>query len=178
VANGFQRAIYNLANAVPLAIMTALAWYLEFNTWRIPTILLVTAVAVIVLFAFCFYHGKNKCSVKRINVSKIISKDSWLVAYVISYVLPFAYMVMSDYHIVSLLVVAIMLILVIIPAIMALPNILLFFVGYHFYEIETESTGVGDYMLISKRRRIRNKADVKTVMRVFEKLLIDTKGEK
>ena len=172
MANGLQRAIYNLANAVPLAVMTALAWYLEFKTWRIPIILLTAAVAVTVLFAFCFYYGKNNCSVKSINVSKIISKDSWLVAYVIAYV------VMSDYNIVSLIVVALMLVLVIIPAIMALPNILLFFVGYHFYEIETESTGVGDYMLISKRRRIRNKADVKTVMRVFEKLLIDTKGEK
>ncbi len=178
MANGFQRAIYNLANAVPLAIMTALAWYLEFKTWRIPIILLLAAVSVTVLFAVCFYQGKKNCSVKSINVSKIISKDSWLVAYVVAYVLPFAYMVMSDYHIVSLIVVAIMLLLVIIPAIMALPNILLFFVGYHFYEIETESTGVGDYILISKRQRIRNKADIKTVVRVFEKLLIDTKGEK
>lgn len=96
----------------------------------------------------------------------------------VAYVLPFAYMVMSDYHIVSLIVAVLMLILVFIPAIMALPNILLFFVGYHFYEIETESTGVGDYILISKRRRIRNKSDIKTVLRVFEKLLIDTKGEK
>ncbi|HPH11014.1 MAG TPA: hypothetical protein PKW59_09120 [Thermotogota bacterium] len=178
MANGFQRAIYNFANAVPLAIMTALAWYLEFKTWNIPIILLGVAVAVTVLFAVCFYFGKNNCPVKSINVSKIISKDSWLVAYVIAYVLPFAYMVMSDYHIVSVMVVGIMLVLVIIPAIMALPNILLFFVGYHFYEIETESTGVGDYILISKRQRIRNKADVKTVIRVFEKLLIDTKGGK
>ena len=53
---------------------------------------------------------------------------------------------------------------------MALPNILLFFVGYHFYEIDTESAGVGDYILVSKRGRIRNKADVKTVMRVFAKI--------
>lgn len=178
MANGFQRAIYNLANAVPLAVMTALAWYLEFKTWSVPIILFAVAVAVTVLFAVCFYYGKNNCTVKNINVSKIISKDSWLVAYVIAYVLPFAYMVMSDYHIVSLMVVGIMLVLVIIPAIMALPNILLFFVGYHFYEVETESTGVGDYILISKRQRIRNKADVKTVIRVFEKLLIDTKGGK
>ena len=34
MANGLQRAIYNLANAVPLAVMTALAWWLEFHTWR------------------------------------------------------------------------------------------------------------------------------------------------
>lgn len=178
MANGFQRAIYNLANAVPLAVMTALAWYLEFKTWRFPVILIIVAVTVTALFAICFSYGKKNCSVKNINVSKIISKDSWLVAYVVAYVLPFAYMVMSDYNIVSLIVVVLMLVLVIIPAIMALPNILLFCVGYHFYEIETESTGVGDYILISKRHRIRNKADVKTVMRVFEKLLIDTKGEK
>jgi hypothetical protein len=178
VANGFQRAIYNLANAVPLAVMTALAWHLEFKSWWVPAILIVAAATVTVLFAICFSYGRNNCSVKSINVSKITSKDSWLVAYVVAYVLPFAYMVMSDYHIVSLIVAVLMLILVFIPAIMALPNILLFFVGYHFYEIETESTGVGDYILISKRRRIRNKSDIKTVLRVFEKLLIDTKGEK
>ena len=178
MANGFQRAIYNLANAVPLAVMTALAWHLEFKSWWVPAILIVAAATVTVLFAICFSYGRNNCSVKSINVSKITSKDSWLVAYVVAYVLPFAYMVMSDYHIVSLIVAVLMLILVFIPAIMALPNILLFFVGYHFYEIEAESTGVGDYILISKRRRIRNKSDIKTVLRVFEKLLIDTKGEK
>lgn len=178
MANGFQRAIYNLANAVPLIIMTAIAWYIEFNTWCVPIILIVAVATETVLFSICFSYGRNNCSVKSINVSKITSKDSWLVAYVVAYVLPFAYMFMSDYHIVSLIVAVLMLILVFIPAIMALPNILLFFVGYHFYEIETESTGVGDYILISKRRRIRNKSDIKTVLRVFEKLLIDTKGEK
>lgn len=36
MANELQRAIYNLANAVPLAVMTALVWWLEFHTWRIP----------------------------------------------------------------------------------------------------------------------------------------------
>lgn len=177
MANTLQRLIYNLANAVPLAIMTALVWYLEFKTWIIPVILLSTAAIVTALFAFCFRYGKNNCSIKNIMVSKIISKDPWLVAYVIAYVLPFAYMVISDYHIVSFIVVGVMLVLVIIPAIMALPNILLFIVGYHFYEIETEVTGVGDYILISKRSTIRNKTDIKTVMRVFEKLLIDTKEE-
>jgi hypothetical protein len=174
VANWFQRAIYNLANAVPLAGMTALAWWLEFKTWYIPVILLVIACVVTVIFSICFCYGKDNCSNKNINVSKIISKDSWLIAYVVAYILPFSYMVMSDYHIVSLVVFGLMLVLVFIPAIMALPNILLFLCGYHFYELETD-TGVGDYILISKRRRIRNKGDIKTVMRLFEKLLIDTK---
>jgi hypothetical protein len=116
VANGFQRVIYNLANAVPLAVMTALAWHLEFKSWGVPAILIVAAATVTVLFAICFSYGRKNCSVKSINVSKITSKDSWLVAYVIAYVLPFAYMVMSDYHIVSLIVAVLMLILVFIPA--------------------------------------------------------------
>lgn len=176
MGNKFQRAIYNLSNAVPLAGMTALVWYLEFKTWRVPIILLAVAIVVTILFAICFRYGMKNCSNKNINVSKIVSKDPWLLAYVVAYILPFAYMIMSDYRIVSLIVAVIMLAIVIFSAIMALPNILLFIVGYHFYEIETDSTGVGDYILISKRQRIRNKADVKTVIRVFEKLLIDTKG--
>ena len=177
MANGFQRAIYNLANAVPLAVMTALVWYLEFQSFFVPVILLSVSMGVIILFALCFSYGKGNCSTKNINVSKIISKDSWLAVYVIAYMFPFAYMVMDDFNIATLIVFGLMLILIFIPAIMALPNILLFFVGYHFYEIETESTGVGDYLLISKRRQIRNKSDVKIVIRIFEKLLIDTKED-
>ena len=178
MANWLQRAIYNLANTVPLVGMTVLARWLEFKSWRIPLILLAAAVAETVLFAACFHYGKKNCSVKCINVSKIISKDSWLVAYVIAYLFPLTYKGVLDYHIVSLIVVALMLVLFFLQTNMALPNILLSFVGYHFYEIETDSTGVGDYMLISKRRRIRNRIDVKSVMRVFDKLLIDKKGEK
>ena len=120
MANVFQRIIYNFANAVPLAGMTALAWWLEFKTWRVPVILLGVAFAVAVIFAMCFCYWRKNCSTKSINVSKIISKDSWLVAYVIAYILPFAYMVMTDYHIVSLIVIGLMLVLVFIPAIIFL----------------------------------------------------------
>lgn len=74
MANGFQRVIYNLANAVPLAVMTALAWHLEFKSWGVPAILIVAAATVTVLFAICFSYGSKNCSVKSINVSKITSK--------------------------------------------------------------------------------------------------------
>lgn len=178
MGNGFQRIIYNLANTVPLILITALAWYLQFKTCYVPVILIITAIGVIILFVLCFFYWSKSYSVKNINVSKITSKDSWLATYVITYMFPFSYIVIPDYHIVSLMVIIAMLAIVIVSATMALPNILLFFMGYHFYEVETESTGVGDYILISRRKQIRNKADIKTVMRVSEKLLIDTKGEK
>ncbi len=176
MANGLQRFIYHLANAVPLLFMTALVWYIQYKTWRTPVGLLAVAVIITILFAVCFSHGKNNCSIKNINVSSISSKDSWLVAYVIAYLSPFADMIMSNFDIVSLVVFVLMFGIVTVLSTMALPNILLFFVGYHFYKISTDSTGVSDYLLISRRRRIRNKTDIKRVMRVFEKLLIDTEG--
>lgn len=175
MANTLQRFLYNLANAVPLMFMTALVWYIQYRTWSIPVVLLTVAVVITILFAVSFSYGKNNCSIKIINVSSISSKDSWLVAYVLAYLFPFASIIISDFHIVSLIVIVLLLALVFIPSIMALPNILLFFVGYHFYEIGTDSTGVSDYLLLSKQSRIRNKTDVKWVIRLFEKLLIDAK---
>jgi hypothetical protein len=157
--------------------MTALVWIIQYKTWLVPCILIAFSILVTVMFAICFTYGKTHCSIKIINVTTISSKDAWLVAYVVAYLFPFAYMVMSDFNVVSLIVAILMVILVFIPSIMALPNILLFAIGYHFYEIGTESTGISDYLLISKRKRIRNKTDIKNVMRVFEKLLIDTKEE-
>jgi len=175
MGNALQRFIYHLANAVPLMLMTALVWLIQYENILFPIILILVALVIAILFLICFSYGKKHCAIKNINVTSITSKDSWLVAYVVAYLFPFTYMVMSDFHIVSLIVVVIILGLVILPSIVALPNILLFAFGYHFYEIGTDSTGINDYLLISKQSRMRNKKDITTVMRVFEKLLIDTK---
>ncbi|PRR79965.1 hypothetical protein [Clostridium luticellarii] len=177
MANALQRIIYYVANAVPLLLMTALAWGIQYKTWLVSCILIAFSAFITMLFAVCFTYGKTHCSTKTINVTAISSKDAWLFAYVVAYLFPFAYKVMPDFHIVSLIVVILMVILVFISSIMALPNILLFIIGYHFYKIGTESTGISDYLLISKRKHIRNKTDIKNVMRIFEKLLIDTKEE-
>lgn len=72
MANGIQRAIYNLANAVPLAIMTALVWYLEFKTWRIPGILLAVAIVVTILFAFAM--GRITAQLKALMCQKLFQK--------------------------------------------------------------------------------------------------------
>lgn len=178
MANTLQRTIYHLANLVPLMLMSALVWYIQYNTCYVPCILVAASITVIIVFYYYFTYGKNNCSVKNINVTSIASKDIWFVAYVILYIFPFAKTLMSDFYFVILLLVFLILALVIILSNIALPNVLLFIVGYHFYEVKTDSTGISDYLLISKRKSIRNKADVKQVIRVFEKLLIDLKGDK
>ncbi len=45
--------------------------------WQYMNVVTTFRVAVTVLFAVCFYYGKNNCPVKSINVSKIISKDNF-----------------------------------------------------------------------------------------------------
>ena len=174
MANKTQRFLYHLSNAVPLAAMAALAWYLQEKTWYVPVILLSVAICVAVIFLIYFSYGRQNCSVKTIKVTSISSKDSWLVAYVLTYFFPFASMAISEYNVAIVIVLIVFLAFVIERSIIAMPNMLLFFMGYHFYEVNTEeSNGMGDFLLITKRKRIRNKADVKTVIRIFEILLID-----
>ncbi len=173
MANVLQRFIYHFSNAVPLMLMTALVWFTQNNNIFIPIILISVSIVVTILFFGCFSYAKKHCAVKNINITSIASKDSWLIAYVVAYLLPFTYMVISDFHIVSVSVVVMLLLLVLIPGIFALPNFLLFFAGYHFYEVSTDETGINDYLLVSKKNRIRNKTEIKNVVRVFEKLLID-----
>ena len=175
MANALQRMIYHLSNMVPLLLMTGLVWYIQKKSWLVPLVLLALAILITIIFAICFKYGKNNCSVKQIKVTQITAKDSWILAYILAYLLPFATLVLSDYDIILLIFIALALALVIISAVFALPNILLFICGYHFYELGTE-TGIGDYLLISKRKRIRSKTEIKNVLRVFEKLMVDMKG--
>ena len=176
MTNAIQRIIYYISNTVPLLLMTGLVWYIQNKTLIVPLVMFAVALFITTVFAICFAYGKNNCSIKLINVSSISSKDNWILAYIITYLFPFAHLVISDYNTVLLVSAGLILALVIVPAILALPNILLFVGGYHFYEIGTDDTGISDYLLISKRKRIRNKTEIKTVFRVFEKLLMDTKG--
>ena len=100
MANYMQKFIYHLANIVPLVVVAALAWYVQYKTWNIPIVLLVVAVCITIVFALCFIYGKDNCSVKHIRVTSISSKDNWVVAYILAYILPFANLVISDFSIV------------------------------------------------------------------------------
>lgn len=54
----------------------------------------------------------------------------------------------------------------------AIPNPILFFRGYHFYQVSSEH-GISGGVLISKRK-LRKAKDVKTVNRIFDFLFLDT----
>lgn len=85
--------------------------------------------------------------------------------------LPLANMVIDEWNLFILAGISLT-IGVVIPFInCAIPHPLLFFRGYHFYNLTTEN-GISSYILISKKK-IRNKKEIKLVGRIFEFLLIE-----
>ncbi len=98
-------------------------------------------------------------------------EDGWLIAYVISYMLPLANIVLDDFNLLICGIVALILTASMPFVNTAMPNPLLFIIGYHFYQISAEN-GVSGYVLISKRK-IRRKKDLRNIKRIFEFLLLD-----
>lgn len=109
-----------------------------------------------------------------ITVTDVSPNDAWIVAYIISYILPFASMALDDYNLLLLFSTSVAIVLVAPFVNSAVPNPLLALSRYHFYQITAEN-GVSGYVLISKRK-IRSAKDVKRVNRVFEFLLEDVEG--
>ena len=101
-------------------------------------------------------------------------KRTWIVAYISSYILPFASMALDDYNFLLFFAIAAAIVILAPFANSAVPNPLLALGRYHFYQITAEN-GVSGYVLISKRK-IRSAKDVKRVNRVFEFLLEDVEG--
>ena len=109
-----------------------------------------------------------------IQATDISPKDAWIVAYITSYMFPFASMAIDDFDVIVCGTIATVLVVIILFVNSATPNPLLFLRKYHFYEVGTEN-GVSGYLLICKRKP-RKAKDILTVKRVFEFLLIDSEG--
>jgi hypothetical protein len=178
MASVVQRGIYSISNTVPILVVGALVWWLQKKTLMVPLLLVVIVIIITTIFYWSFNKTYNKLSPKTINISGVENQDSWILAYVLAYLLPFANLVIDDYNIVVVSVVALILLMIIIPAVFSLPNFLLYLKRYHFYRVETDETGMKDYILISKKKRYRKSTDVRRVVRMFEKLLIDMEGDK
>lgn len=173
--NILQKTLYNVSAAAPLLVMFSIAWRLQGGPVTASVILIVIALALIIMFAFSFQYSKRALPPVGIRIEEFSPHDGWIVAYIISYILPFASVVIKDFNTYLSGAIAIA-ILAIAPFVnSALPNPLLCFCGYHFYLLKT-GHGAADMLLISKRK-MRSKKEIKHVQRVFEFLLID-KGDK
>ncbi len=174
MANGLQKLIYNMSVASPILVVFALVWYIQKKSWTIPIICVVVAVVLILCMLKSFSYGKKHLAPIQIRTSDISPSDGWIVVYIITYILPFASMIINDLNLIMCSVVAFAIAVIAAYVNTAIPNPILFFQRYHFYSISAEN-GISGYVLISKRK-LRKKQDLKVVNRVFEFLLLDTEG--
>ena len=169
--NIVQKWIYNLSAGAPLLIVFAIVWYCEKKTWTVSIICICAAILLMMLMVVAFAYGKRNLPPITINVTDVSPHDAWIVAYIISYILPFASMALKDYNLLLCIAFPAAIVLVAPFVNSAVPNPFLFLRGYHFYQVATQN-GVSGYVLISKRK-IRSSKNVKRVKRVFEFLLKD-----
>lgn len=172
MGNRLQRFIYNLSAAVPLCFIFALVWYWQKKTIYIPCIAICIGSIMVILFMVSFAYGKRHLAPIIIRTSDISPYDGWIIVYITTYIFPFASLVIKDFNMVICVAIAGALIVVAPCVNTAIPNPILFFQGYHFYQISGEH-GISGGVLISKRK-LRKAKDVKTVNRIFDFLFLDT----
>ena len=166
--------IYNMSVASPLLIVFAFIWYIQKKSWTIPIICIALAIVLILCLLRSFSYGKKHLAPIQIRTNDISPSDGWIVVYIITYILPFASMIINDLNLIVCSVVAFAIAVIAAYVNTAIPNPILLFQRYHFYSVGAEN-GISGYVLIS-RRKLRKKQDLKAVNRVFEFLLLDTEG--
>lgn len=171
MGNRLQRFIYNLSAAAPLCFIFALVWYWQKKTIHIPCIAIGIGSILIILFMTSFAYGKSHLAPIIIRTSDISPHDGWIIVYIITYIFPFASLAIKDFNMIICVVIAGVLIVAAPCVNTAIPNPILFFQGYHFYQVSGEH-GISGGVLISKRK-LRKAKDVKTVNRIFEFLFLD-----
>lgn len=172
MANILHKILYNVSAAAPLCFIFAFVWYVQKHTWKVPVISGCLGFILILGLACSFWFGKKHVAPITIQVTDLSPHDSWVVTYIISYLIPFASMAIADFDLLLCGILAAVLVIIASFVNSAIPNPLLILRGYHFYQISSE-TGVSGYVLICKRK-LRKATDIKTVKRVFEFLLIDS----
>lgn len=170
--NVLQKIIYNLSIIAPLLMMTSIVWIIQNNTYCIPIVLILISIAIIVIFKVSFRYGLKHMAPIKIRTTGIVSYDEKTCAYLTTYLLPFANMVIKDSNLIILFCISLLIICGMIFGNTAFPNPLLMLGRFHFYQISTEN-GVANYLLISKQK-YRNKKQLNTVYRMMEFLLIDS----
>ena len=178
MSNKLQKLIYFLSATAPILIVFAIVWIIQKShwekpiliEWKGPVMLLIIAIGLIVAFSVSFRYGKRNLQKMRVTASEISSDDGWIVAYVVSYLIPLASFQIGDVIRPVMAIVLFILIVTITITDYITPHPLLYFRGYHFYLLDVEGAQSG-YHLISKKK-LRRAEDVKVVSQVFEFLLL------
>lgn len=179
MANRFQKFIYYLTAEAPAFFVLGLIWFIKKSewgktivlSWKVPVFLLFVTVFLIVLLIRFFKKAKSSLSIANVKGENFRSVDGWLVVYVVTYLLPLAYIPWGDVVWIVLILILLILMVVLTFSDIATPHPLLFGMGYHFYELNMK--GKTGFIIISKKQ-VQNVNEFKKVSQLFENLLIET----
>lgn len=172
--NRLQKGLWILSSGAPMLIAFSIAWYFSKSTYMTSMLCIAIALIFIVIAIVLFQAMRRKLGAIEIRAKKVTPNDKCIIGYAISYLLPFASIAFDKYNPYIFLGIALIIFIVMLIANTPMANPLLFLLGYHFYDVEAEN-GIGNYLVISQKS-IRNKDEVKEVIRVTEYLLIDVSG--
>lgn len=178
MANRIQKLLYFLSAESPILIVFAIVWLIEKSTWskpisiswKIPTILITLSVLLIIAFNYSFDYGKKNLQTIPVSATEISGGDEWIVAYIISYILPLAEFQFGEMIKPVVGAAVLMLLVVLTFTDYMTPHPILYLRRYHFYKLDIEGAHAG-YNLISKKK-LKRSSDVRKVSQVFEFLLL------
>ncbi|MFZ5354559.1 MAG: hypothetical protein ACOZCL_17785 [Bacillota bacterium] len=169
--NKLQKGLWILTGTAPILMAFSIVWYINKGTYM--TSIIAAAAAVLLLLSACILFSVIKIKLPHLefNADSVTQSDGVIIGYIASYLMPFASVAFDDYNPYIFLAAALVIFLMKIRGNSPAANPLLFFVGYHYYEAGIEN-GIGNYLVISKKT-IRNKNQIKNVIRITEYLLLD-----
>ncbi len=169
--NRLQKCLWILSIGAPILIAFSITWVIKGKPYLTSLIALVIATLLIIVALIVFRIIKKTLAILPFRAKKITQNDMYVIKYAISYIVPFASIAFNKYNPYVFLGVAFIIFIIMLIANTPTANPLLFFVGYHFYDVEGEN-GIGNYLVISNRA-IRNRDELKIVVRITEYLLLD-----
>lgn len=172
MANKLCKFLYNISILAPLLLVYSIVLFIKAN-YLYSTILILIVGTIIYFQIRMVKYSKKSLSSIPINIIEVgQSEDKWVVVYIISYLLPFIEIIRPDIK--SMLLINVSLVVIIIISLASHDNMhnpILKVMGYHTYRVSTEN-GINDYILLSKNS-IRNNKQIKSVIRIFEYLLME-----
>lgn len=188
MANRFQKFLFNLSTMSPLVFVLVLVYWIEQDVpllingedgklQLVPqSIFLVIIMLVSALFSLYSLFFIRTCrrllEPLPIAIDTIASNDAWVIAVLLSYVLPAASFVFEDSNLYISGVIIVVLLLVLAISNVIFPNPLLMLGKYHFYKI-TNVDGSGEICLLSTRAGIVNRNAVSEAICAFDYLAIE-----
>lgn len=160
----------------PLLIIMAIVFSIQKINWKVCLLFGIIGITFFIYsFIFIWLCFKKLPPIKA-NVTDVSPNDTWVVGYIIAYIVPFTSVVMSTINLWISLIVAVVALGVIIAINNTSFNPVLMLAGFHCYKI-TLKNGISGCILLSKRKEIRNNDQIASILRVGNYLLIDnTRG--